>query len=293
MDIPRSWLFVPGDNARMMEKALTSGADALILDLEDAVKPESKSMARQTVAQFLGRKRSIPCFVRVNALETGQTAEDVTALAHAPDGIVLPKCEGPKDIARLTEMTGDLPVLAIATETVRAVHALLADDWSHPHLLGMAWGGEDLAADLDATANRDASGHYYSPFLFARDAMLFAAKLAGVAAVDAVYTDFLDPAGHLAEARSGAAVGFSGKLAIHPAQIPAIHQAYTPSDVQVAWAQKVIATIAASGSGIAQLDGQMLDRPHLRRATAILKRAEKGAVAKPGDTAFNASTFRA
>ncbi|MGR3321143.1 MAG: HpcH/HpaI aldolase/citrate lyase family protein [Pseudooceanicola sp.] len=268
---PRSWLFVPGHSARMMDKARDSGADALILDLEDAVAPESKPAAREAVAAFLAVKPAIPCYVRVNALDTGLTEADVAAVHGRADGYVLPKCEGTGDVAALIGRTGMAPVLAIATETARAVRALLAEDWTHPALVGLAWGAEDLAADMGATANRDESGRYLSPFTLARDAMLFAAKAAGIAAVDAVFTDFRDGAGLSAEARAAETLGFAGKLAIHPAQIPPIHDAFTPSPERIAWARRVIAAMDAQ-SGVASLDGQMLDRPHLRQAEAILAR---------------------
>ncbi|MEY8842567.1 CoA ester lyase [Cribrihabitans sp. XS_ASV171] len=269
---PRSWLFVPGHSARMMEKARDAGADALILDLEDAVAPDEKRAARATVAGFLADKPALPCFVRVNALETGMTAEDVTAVRDGADGFVLPKCEGRSDIAALAGMTGEAPILAIATETARGVRALMAEDWSHPALMGLAWGAEDLAADLGASANRDGSGRYLSPFRLARDAMLFAARAARVAAIDAVHTDFRDAAGLAAEAREAEVLGFSAKLAIHPAQIGPIHEAFTPSPERVAWARRVVEAMSG-GRGVASLDGQMLDRPHLRQAEAILERA--------------------
>ncbi|MEC9267848.1 MAG: CoA ester lyase [Pseudomonadota bacterium] len=276
-----SYLFVPGDSARKMEKALESGAGALILDLEDAVGPDAKGAARDLVAAFLGKPAPMPRLVRVNALDTGLTEADIAATAGAgPAGYVLPKTEGRDDIEALSRLmdrhgaAAECGVLVIATETVRAVRALLSQDWSHPRLTGMAWGGEDLAADLGATANRGPDGHYHSPFRFARDAMLFAAKSAGVAAIDSVFTDFRDDAGLAAEAQTAAGCGFDGKLAIHPAQIAPIHQAFTPTDTQIDWARRVVSAMAQAGAGVARLDGKMLDRPHLKQAQAILKRAE-------------------
>lgn len=269
---PRSWLFVPGNSARMMEKADTAGADALILDLEDAVAPADKPAARETVAAFLGAGPATPCFVRVNALSTGLTGADVAAVDGRAAGFVLPKCEGPHDLDRLSKLTGQAPVLAIATETVRAIRALMREDWNHPTLCGLAWGAEDLAADLGASANRGADGGYLSPFILARDAMLYAAKAAGVPAVDAVYTAIRDSEGLLAEAQAAEAIGFAAKMAIHPAQIDAIHTAFTPSPTRVDWARRVIAALDAAGSGVATLDGAMLDLPHRRQAEAILTR---------------------
>ncbi|RBI83334.1 CoA ester lyase [Rhodosalinus halophilus] len=276
MRLKRSYLFVPGDSARKMKKAMDSGADALILDLEDAVAPGAKEAARAAVAGFLSAPAPMPRYVRVNALDTGLAEADVAAVRGRADGYVLPKCEGPADLADLSRLTGDAPVVAIATETVSAVRSLLSRDWTHPTLEGLAWGGEDLAADLGASSNRDAQGRYRTPFRLARDAMLFAAKEAGVAAIDAVFTDFRDARGLEAEAMEAEAVGFTGKLAIHPAQIAPIHRAFTPGEDRVAWARRVVAAVTAAEGGVATLDGQMLDRPHLRQARLLLERAKAG-----------------
>lgn len=273
MMTPRSWLFVPGSSARMMEKALTSGADALILDLEDAVAPDAKAAARDTVSAFLDGARSVPCYVRVNALSTGLTKQDIAAVRGRVAGYVLPKCEGPRDLDALAGLTYAAPVLAIATETARAVRALMAEDWSHPTLCGLAWGAEDLAADLGATTNRGADGAYLSPCILARDAMLIAAKAAAVPAIDAVHTAIRDTEGLAAEAKAAELIGFTGKLAIHPGQVAPIHVAFTPSAERIDWARRVIAALANAKGGVATLNGAMLDRPHLRQAEAILARA--------------------
>lgn len=267
--LPRSWLFVPGDSPSKMEKARASGADALILDLEDLVAPGEKQAAREAVATELAKAAPMPRYIRVNALDTDWTQADVAA-AEGADGWVLPKCEGPADLDVLARLAPGRPVLAIATETVRAVRALLAEDWTHPSLIALAWGGEDLAADLGATGNRDGRGQYHSPFLFARDAMLFAAKAAGVGAIDTVYTDFRDSDGCRAEAVAAETVGFGGKMAIHPAQVAPINEAFTPAQDRVDWARAVVR--AMEGDGVSSLNGQMLDRPHLRQAQAILSR---------------------
>lgn len=283
--ILRSYLFVPGDSPRKMARALESGADALILDLEDAVAPERKAEARAEVAAFLARD-DVPMrrYVRVNALATGLAAGDVAATCpNAPDGYVLPKCEGPGDLDALSSLIaghggdgsgiGDgagIGIMAIATETVRAVRSLMRHDWSHPALAALCWGGEDLAADLGADRNRDESGTYFSVFGHARDLTLLAAVEAGVAAVDAVYTDLADPDGLVRETRQAKALGFSGKLAIHPRQIPLIHEALRPDATEVAWAEAIVAAFADSKTGVLSLNGQMIDRPHLLRAQRIL-----------------------
>ncbi|CAM4123090.1 HpcH/HpaI aldolase/citrate lyase family protein [Palleronia rufa] len=275
----RSWLFVPGDSMAKMEKAAGSEADALILDLEDSVAAGAKPAAREAAAAFLGRPAPMARFVRVNALDTGLAEADVAAVQPAqPDGYVLPKCAGPEDVETLARLidaggTGGQPILPIATETPRAVQALMARDWTHPRLVGLSWGAEDLAAELGALSNKDAKGRFHSPFVLARDAMLMAARAAGVPAIDTVYTDFRDPGGLDAEARAALEVGFAGKLAIHPAQCATINQTFTPSEDSLAWARAVVAAMEAAGGGVAQLHGRMLDQPHLKQARALLARA--------------------
>lgn len=275
----RSYLFVPADSARKLAKAVESGADALILDLEDAVAPANKAAARAEAAGFLAQTLPMKRYVRVNGLSTGLTEEDVaTTVAAAPDGYVLPKCEGPADIEALSALISrfggseKIGIIAIGTETVRGLRRLMRENWSHPRLSALTWGGEDLAADMGAERNRDEAGNYLGPFLMARDMILLAAVEAGVAAVDAVFTDFRDEAGLLREARLAKTLGFSGKMAIHPAQVPVIHAAFRPQPAEVDWARAVIAALEAANEGVASLNGMMLDRPHLIRARKILER---------------------
>lgn len=278
---PRCYLFVPGDSERKQEKALESGADALILDLEDSVAPEGKQSARETVAAFLTCRAPMARYVRVNALDTGFTEADVAATAPGrPDCYALPKCESRADIEELSRLIdkyggGNTPIFAIATETVRAVRSLLSEDWAHPRLTEMTWGAEDLAADIGAIRNRGDDGAYYSPFRFARDAMLFAAKDAGVAAIDSVFTDFRDEAGLIREAAEALNCGFTGKMAIHPAQVAPIQKVFTPSQEQVDWARRVVGATDGAGRGVVQLDGKMIDRPHVKTARNILARWER------------------
>jgi len=280
---PRCYLFVPGDSARKQEKSLDSGADALILDIEDSVAPGAKEEARRITADFLSRPAPMRRFVRVNALDTGLAEDDVAATAPGmPDGYVLPKCEGKGDIEALSRLIarhggGDAVIFAIATETVRGVRNLLSSDWDHPRLAAMTWGAEDLAADMGAIRNRGDDGAYYTPFRFARDAMLFAAKDAGVTAVDSVYTDFRDEAGLIEEATEALDCGFTAKMAIHPAQVAPIQSVFTPTEEQVDWARKIVAAMDGAGAngagaGVAQIDGKMIDRPHLKSAQKILDR---------------------
>jgi citrate lyase subunit beta/citryl-CoA lyase len=275
-----SWLFVPGDDTNKLYKALKSDADVVIFDLEDAVALDMKDIARSLTSAALRKKAQPARYVRVNDLSTGRTAEDVaeTIVGH-PDGYVLPKCEGPNDIEILADMIrshdpAHLPgILAICTETVRAVRNLMRMDWAHPMLMGLTWGGEDLQADLGARSNRSNDGHYLSPFTMARDLTLFAARDAGVLAIDAVYTDFRNEAGLVDEVRHAKQSGFDGKMAIHPAQIQHIRANLAPDQSEKDWAAKVVQLLETTESGVAQLDGQMLDRPHLKLARRILDSA--------------------
>ncbi|MES0884259.1 HpcH/HpaI aldolase/citrate lyase family protein [Roseibium sp. SCP14] len=276
----RSWLFAPADDARKTEKALSTDADVVILDLEDAVSPQRKAEGRAMAANGLKLESSSARYVRVNGLDTGLTNLDVAqTIAGSPDGYLLPKCEGPQDIDCLAAMIRahdpkESPgIVAICSETVRAVRNLMRLDWAHPLLTGLTWGGEDLQADLGALANRDRDNSYLSPFATARDLALFAAKDAGVLAIDSVYTDFRDEAGLASETQQARAVGFDGKLAIHPAQIDPIHRQLAPTKNELDWAHRVIETLQAAGDGVAQLDGKMLDRPHLKLAEKILRSA--------------------
>ena len=272
-----SWLFVPGDDSKKLCKALTGDADVVIFDLEDAVAPPQKDVARSLVLSALRKEARPARFVRVNDLSTGRTAEDVAeTIAGRPEGYVLPKCEGPQDIEALAAMirshTPDAPpgILAICTETVRAVRNLMRLDWAHPMLIGLAWGGEDLQADLGAASNRSPDGAYLSPFVMARDLTLLAARDADVLAIDAVYTDFRNEAGLVEEVRAAKQLGFDGKMAIHPAQIGPIRTHLSPDAADRAWAEKVVQLLGSSDSGVAQMDGQMLDQPHLKLARRIL-----------------------
>jgi citrate lyase subunit beta/citryl-CoA lyase len=278
----RSWLFVPADDARKTEKALSAGADVVIFDLEDAVSPQRKAEARAMTAAGLQLQSGSARYVRVNGLDTGLTELDVAhTIAGSPDGYLLPKCEGPQDIDRLAGIIRShnpdkLPgIVAICSETVRAVRNLMRLDWAHPLLTGLTWGGEDLQADLGALTNRDQDNSYLSPFATARDLALFAARDAGVLAIDSVYTDFRDEKGFVRETQQARAIGFDGKLAIHPAQIDPIHQQLAPTKNELDWAHRVIETLQAAGDGVAQLDGKMLDRPHLKLAEKIRRSVQE------------------
>ena len=284
----RSLLFVPGDDERKIAKGLGSAADALILDLEDAVAPQRKAAARELCAATLaseGRRKKL--FVRINGLDTSEALLDLSAVVRGrPFGIMLPKCSGGDDVrlvahyltaleAREGVTAGEIRVLPIVTETGSAIFGLdTYADPPIPRLCGMLWGGEDLAADVGAIANRSDDGRYAAPYELARSLCLFAATAASVIAVDAVYTNFRDTAGLKKEAAEALRSGFSAKAAIHPDQIVAINEAFTPSAADIETARRVIAAFdAAPGAGVASVEGRMLDRPHYRTAQRVLARA--------------------
>jgi citrate lyase subunit beta/citryl-CoA lyase len=284
----RSLLFVPGDSEKKLAKSLGSGADALILDLEDSVVAERKPEARKISRDFLGnRSGSAKLFVRVNPLSSGMILDDLAAIVGGrPDGIVLPKSEGGDDIRKVDHdlaaleaseglPVGGIAILPIVTETAAAMFALGTYAGSSARLCGMTWGCEDLAAAVGAAENRRPDNSYLPPFELARSLCLFGASAAGVAAIDTVFTDFRDDAGLDRESRAAERVGFTGKVAIHPAQIATINRAFTPNAAAVSWARKVVDAFAANPSaGTVGLEGKMLDRPHLRAAQRVLERAE-------------------
>lgn len=279
----RSLLFVPGNRPEWMRKALASGADALILDLEDSVVLEAKSVARRAVHSFLkdagsGAPR---LFVRVNPLDSGLIDEDLEALCGPrPDGIVLPKAEGGASVAaldaRLTRLGWtDGMILPIATETPAAVFSLGTYGGSSARLCGLTWGAEDLPAAIGATTAREEDGRFSAPYELARSLTLFAAHAAGVAAIETVYPAFNDPEGLAAYAKRGRRDGFTGMMAIHPSQIEIINAAFSPTDAQLAEARALVELFENNpGAGALNLGGKMVDAPHLKAARRILAMAQ-------------------
>jgi citrate lyase subunit beta/citryl-CoA lyase len=283
----RSFLFVPGDSERKLAKGPSSGPDGLILDLEDSVATDRKTIARGMVRDYLkSASRSGPkLYVRVNALDTGLTLGDLAVVMQGrPDGIVFPKCVGQADIDRLALWldafearegfeVGSTRILTIATESAAAVLALTAAPAKHPRLIGHSWGGEDLMADLGALAKGPSPGVYDDTFKLARSVTLMASVAAGVTAYDTVYPDIKNIEGLRAEAIDGRRMGYGGKIAIHPDQVAIIHEVFTPSATEVEWAKKVVATFEGNpGAGVFTLDGKMLDKPHLVLARRLLSR---------------------
>ncbi|GLT02311.1 citryl-CoA lyase [Sphingobium jiangsuense] len=271
----RSLLFVPADRPERFAKAAASGADALILDLEDGVAPERKDAGRAAIAQWLAGERPVATFVRVNPLDSGLTDADLAAvLPGRPDGLVLPKAEGAASVEALIGRLGAAPVpaiLPIATETPAAIFQLGSYGAVGPHLAGLTWGAEDLPAAIGAATSREEDGRYTPPYEMVRSLTLFAAHAAGVAAIETVFPRIDDAqalAAYVARARRD---GFTGMMAIHPAQVAVINRGFTPTQAEVAHARAVIDAFAAHpGVGALKLDGKMIDRPHLVQAQRII-----------------------
>jgi citrate lyase subunit beta/citryl-CoA lyase len=285
----RSLLFVPGDSPRKQAKGLESGADALIVDLEDSVAAGRKEEARAATLAFLndiGAKAHRPrLLVRVNGLDTGLTDADLDAVvAGRPDAILLPKAEGGPSVVHLDAKLaarealcgladGAIQIMAIATETAAALFAAGTYAGASTRLAALTWGAEDLSADLGAETNRDEEGRFTGPFRLARSLCVAAAAAARVAALDTVFVDFRDTQGLRREAEEARRDGFTGKLAIHPGQVAVINEVFTPSAAEIAKAQAVLAAFAAApGVGVVGIDGVMYDRPHLERAKRLLAR---------------------
>lgn len=282
MNKARSWLFVPGDSVRKIERSLASDADVLIFDWEDAVAAPAKGVARQiTVAALAAAHLPVArCWIRVNALDSPHFAADLALLpAAAVAGVVLPKACGLADLERLdgalakierasSMQNGQLGVVAIVTESAASVLALSEFRRPVPRLVAMLWGGEDLAGDLGVVSNRDSFGAYRPPFRLARSLTLMAAAAAECSAIDAVRVDFRDSDALAAECAEARADGFTGKAAIHPDQIAPINLAFTATADERAWAERVVAALREGG--LAVVDGKMVDAPHLRLARRIL-----------------------
>lgn len=286
----RSALFIPGDNEKKLAKGLACGADALIVDLEDSVALEAKDRARAIAVEFLrAAAAQTPrprLMLRVNPLDSGLTDADLdAAMAAAPDCVMLPKSLNGASVQHLGAklavreaqwglVDGSTKIIAIATESARAIFGMDSYRDCSRRLEGLAWGGEDLSADLGAETNHGADGAWASPYVLARNLTLFAAIAANVAPVDTVFTNFRDLDGLRAEALAARQDGFTAKMAIHPAQVPIINEVFTPTPEALARAKAIIAAfVEKPGAGVIAIDGEMLDRPHLLRAERLLARA--------------------
>ena len=286
----RSLLFVPADAGSKLDKAMASGADAVIIDLEDSISPERKAHARAACFDYL--KSAQPktprprLLVRINGLDTGMTDADLAAIVPGkPDAILFPKAEGGASLvhldAKLTAQEaiagvpeGAIKVLAQNVESSLGLFLAGTFRAASPRLIGMTWGPEDLSAELGAEANRDAQGVLTDPYRFARSICLFGAAAAKVPAIETIYADFRNTDGLRRETIDSRRDGFTGRLAIHPAQVPVINEIFTPSAEQIEKAKAVVAAFAAQpGAGAVGIDGKMYDRPHLARAQKLLAAA--------------------
>jgi len=282
----RSLLFVPGDSPRKFAKAVTTSADALVLDLEDSVAASEKVNARATVADMLQADRAGKIMiVRVNAYDTGTTLDDLAAvMPYAPDAVMLPKCRGGADVELLGHYLsafeaasnlehGKTGILAIATETGESVLGL-STYRPDPRLRGLLWGAEDLISSINATSNRDGEA-YSGPFLLARNLCLMAASKAGVSAIDAVCTNLGDLDFVAAEARAARRDGFAAKAVIHPNHVDPVNAAFQPTQEEIAWARKIVEAFDANpDQGVVNIEGKMIDKPHERAARQILDLAK-------------------
>ena len=287
----RSLLFAPADSDRKLDKAFASGTDAVIIDLEDSVAPDNKPLARERAARFL--QQAACCaqrprlVVRINSLPSGLADADLDAVVPAaPDAVLLPKSEGAASVvhlaAKLTACEaihgvadGLIGIIAIATETAASLFQLGSYFRSSTRLVGLTWGAEDLSADLGATANRDSNGQFLAPYRLARTLCLAGAVAAQVEPIDTVYVDFRDEAGLRRETEEACRDGFTGKMAIHPAQVAVINEVFTPTAQAIAEANAIVAAFAAApGSGVVGINGVMYDTPHLKRAQRVLTRAK-------------------
>jgi citrate lyase subunit beta/citryl-CoA lyase len=283
----RSLLFVPATGGAMLDKAMASGADGVILDLEDSITPERKGQARAAAVEFLksvtGKKDRPRLLVRINGLDTGLTDADLDAvLPGKPDIIVFPKAEGAATVVHLDATLtareaicglpeGSVKILAQAVESAAGLFAAGTYRGSSARLMGMTWGPEDISAELGAEANRDADGLLTEPYRLARNLCLYGAAAARLPAIETIYADFRNVEGLRRDTIEARRDGFSARLAIHPAQVPVINEVFTPSAEQIEKAKVVVAAFAAQpDAGAVGIGGKMFDRPHLIKAQRLL-----------------------
>jgi citrate lyase subunit beta/citryl-CoA lyase len=287
----RSLLFVPGDSERKLEKSLASGADVLIVDLEDSVSLPAKPDARRIASAFIASEQArtaATLYVRVNDFSTGLTDDDLAAIMPArPAGIMLPKSSSGDDVMLLSTKLrvheagngiddGATRIIPIVTETAIGVLSAASYRDTTPRLAGLTWGAEDLSAAVGARSARDENGRYTDLFRYARTMTLLAASAADVPAIDTVFPDFRNQDGFRAECLEAERDGFTARMAIHPAQVATINEVFTPSPEAIADAEKIVAAFREAGNpGVLAIDGRMVDRPHLRLAERILARAAK------------------
>lgn len=272
---PRSWLFVPADSETKIAKAIKTDADALIFDLEDSVVTSNKARARDILKALPKRKTGPDWWVRINPIGSEYHKDDLDLISRGDiGGLVLPKAEGGWDVVELAHRTGNIPIHAIVTETPASLFAMLSYRDPKSPLAAMSWGAEDLSAALGASSKYDESGDLAFTYKMARSLCLAGAVAAGVQPVDGVFADFRDGKGLKREAEAARREGFTGKLAIHPAQVPVINAAFTPSKDEIHHAEAVVAAFEANpNAGTVSVAGKMADRPHLEQARRVLGRA--------------------
>jgi citrate lyase subunit beta/citryl-CoA lyase len=290
-EVMRSLLFVPADGGSKLDKAMASGADGVIVDLEDSIAAESKESARKLALDFLksaqSRKDRPQLLVRINGLDTGMTDADLDAVVPGkPDAVLLPKAEGGATVihldAKLTVREalaglpeGEIKILAQTVESPAGLFSAGSYRNCSARLIGMTWGPEDLSAELGAEANREIDGTLTEPYRIARAMCLFGAAAAKVSAIETIYVNFRDTDVLRKDTELARRDGFTGRLAIHPAQVPVINEVFTPSTAQIEKAKAIVAAFEAKpGAGTVGMDGKMYDRPHLARAQALLQRVK-------------------
>lgn len=289
----RSWLFVPGDSEHKLAKASGTGADAIIIDLEDAVANEAKPQARALAAQWLAAHRQkvvsgegLGRWVRINSLETTHWRTDLAqTMPSGPDGIIVPKAAVPDQLqalaAELYELEqrnhiapGSTRIIPMVGETAAAALTIGAfAQSSNPRLAGLTWGAEDLANSIGASRKRDEQGNWTDLFRMVRTQVLLTARARNFSPIDTLFDDFRDLAGLRGAAVASFADGFTGMLAIHPDQVPVINLAFTPDPAAIARAQAIVDIFSNNqGAGALQLDGCMIEQPHLEQARRLLER---------------------
>ena len=290
----RSMLFIPADSERKLAKGDATGADALILDLEDAVAPSRTHIAREMALAYLRERKDRnkqqvkqQLWVRINPLSTPAALLDLVVVAGAPDGIVLPKVDSAADIIQLSHYLdalevregvtqGSIRIMPVATETAKSLFTLGSYEGCSARLAGLTWGAEDIAAALGASTNRRPDGEYDTVYQLARSMCLAGAVAAGVQPIDTIWADFSNEAGLVRDSAAARQRGFTGKIAIHPGQVAAINAAFSPSAEELAWSQKVVDLFEANpGMGTVGLEGKMLDMPHLKQARRVLELAQR------------------
>lgn len=283
----RSFLFVPADSDRKLAKGLGSGADALILDLEDAVALSNKPQARRMASGWLGQQADQASgprrFVRINPLDSGLALDDLAAVVQPGlHGIVLPKPTASSDLQRLHHLlealearagmaVGGVSVMPVITETPQAMLNMNTFSAPQPRLVGVTWGAEDLSAAIGAVSNRDEEGQFSPLYVWAQSLCLCVAASSGVAAIDTLHADFRDAAGLASSCRQSRRRGFGGRIAIHPDQVAVINAAFTPNEEELAHARRVVDAFERQpDAGTLSIDGVMYDMPHLKQARRTL-----------------------